>query len=40
LTHFTAEMISSVAFSPDGSKVAFDRGHSESDAILLRDAAH
>jgi serine/threonine protein kinase/Tol biopolymer transport system component len=40
LTHFTSEMISSAAFSPDGSKVAFDRGHSESDAILLRDAAH
>jgi eukaryotic-like serine/threonine-protein kinase len=38
LTHFTSELISSVAFSPDGSKVAFDRGHSESDAILLRDA--
>ncbi len=38
LTHFTSELISSVAFSPDGSKVAFDRGHSESDAILLKDA--
>jgi serine/threonine protein kinase len=38
LTHFTAEFISSLAFSPDGTKVAFDRGHSESDAILLRDA--
>ncbi len=39
LTHFTSEMISSFAFSLDGTKVAFDRGHSESDAILLRDAS-
>ena len=38
LTHFTSELISSFAFSLDGNKVAFDRGHSESDAILLRDA--
>ncbi len=37
LTHFTAELITSFAFSADGTKVALDRGHSESDAILLRD---
>ena len=40
LTHFSSELISSFAFSPDGGKVAFDRGHSESDAILLRDDTH
>jgi len=40
LTHFTSEQIYSFAFSPDGNKVAFDRGHSDSDAILLRDASH
>jgi len=39
LTHFTSEQIYSFAFSPDGNKVAFDRGHSDSDAILLRDAS-
>ena len=39
ITHFTSELISSFAFSLDGTKVAFDRGHSESDAILLRDTS-
>jgi serine/threonine protein kinase/Tol biopolymer transport system component len=39
LTHFTAESISSFAFSLDGSKMAFGRGHMESDAILLRDTS-
>ncbi len=39
LTHFTAESISSFAFSLDGSKIAFGRGHLESDAILLRDTS-
>jgi len=39
ITHFNSELISSFAFSTDGTKVAFDRGHSESDAILLRDAS-
>ncbi len=37
LTHFTAEKIVEFAFSPDGSKIAVERGHSESDAVLLRD---
>jgi serine/threonine protein kinase/Tol biopolymer transport system component len=37
LTHFTAERISRFAFSPDGSQIAIERGHSESDAVLLRD---
>jgi eukaryotic-like serine/threonine-protein kinase len=40
LTHFTTETISSFAFSLDGTKVAMDRGHAESDAILLRDTSH
>jgi Tol biopolymer transport system component len=38
LTHFSSELIASFAFSPDGTKVAYERGHAESDAILLRDA--
>jgi Tol biopolymer transport system component len=39
LTRFSSELISSFAFSPDGTRVAFNRGHADSDAILLRDAA-
>jgi eukaryotic-like serine/threonine-protein kinase len=37
LTHFTAERIARFAFSPDGSQIAIERGHNESDAVLLRD---
>jgi serine/threonine protein kinase/Tol biopolymer transport system component len=37
LTHFTAERIARFAFSPDGSRIAIERGHNESDAVLLRD---
>ncbi len=37
LTHFTTERIARFAFSPDGSQIAIERGHSESDAVLLRD---
>jgi len=37
LTHFTAERIVRFAFSPDGSQIAIERGHNESDAVLLRD---
>jgi Tol biopolymer transport system component len=37
LTHFTSERIGQFAFSPDGSQLAFERGHTESDAVLLRD---
>jgi serine/threonine protein kinase len=37
LTHFTAENIEKIAFSKDGSKIAIERGHPESDAVLLRD---
>jgi len=37
LTHFTAERVQMFRFSPDGSKLAIERGHVESDAVLLRD---
>jgi Tol biopolymer transport system component len=37
LTHFTAERILRFRFSPDGTKIAMERGHVESDAVLLRD---
>jgi serine/threonine protein kinase len=39
LTHFTSENIEKIAFSKDGTKIAIERGHSESDAVILRDAA-
>ena len=39
LTHFTSESIYSFRYSPDGAKVAIERGHMESDAVLLRDAS-
>ena len=37
LTHFTSERIVRFAFSPDGSQIAIERAHTESDAVLLRD---
>jgi Tol biopolymer transport system component len=37
LTHFTSEGIERFRFSKDGSKIAIERGHNESDAVLLRD---
>jgi eukaryotic-like serine/threonine-protein kinase len=39
LTHFTAELIARFAFSPDGAKIAIERGHVESDAVLLSDTS-
>jgi Tol biopolymer transport system component len=39
LTHFAAEQIQAFRFSLDGSKIAIERGHLESDAILLRDTS-
>jgi eukaryotic-like serine/threonine-protein kinase len=39
LTHFTSEQISRFRFSPDGSRLAIERGHVESDAVLLRDTS-
>jgi eukaryotic-like serine/threonine-protein kinase len=40
LTHFTKERIMRFRFSPDGTKLAIERGHVESDAVLLRDTSH
>ena len=39
LTHFTTERIARFKFSFDGSQIAIERGHNESDAVLLRDSA-
>ena len=39
LTHFTSESIFAFRFSPDGERIAIERGHVESDAVLLRDAS-
>jgi eukaryotic-like serine/threonine-protein kinase len=39
LTHFTAELIRRFAFSADGAKIAIERGHVESDAVLLSDTS-
>jgi eukaryotic-like serine/threonine-protein kinase len=39
LTHFTSERIAQFAWSPDGSKIALERIHLESDAVLLRDTS-
>ena len=38
LTHFTSERIARFAFSADGSQIAIERAHTESDAMLLRDS--
>jgi Tol biopolymer transport system component len=39
LTHFTSEAIYGFRYSQDGSKIGIERGHVESDAVLLRDTA-
>jgi hypothetical protein len=39
LTHFTPESIYSFRYSPNGAKIAIERGQIESDAVLLRDAS-
>ena len=39
LTHFTSEQFQRYRFSPDGAKLAIERGHVESDAVLLRDTS-
>ncbi|HKV24837.1 MAG TPA: protein kinase [Candidatus Acidoferrum sp.] len=38
-THFTSEGIEKFLFSRDGSRIAFQRGHIQSDAVLLRDTS-
>ena len=37
LTHFTSERIARFEYSVDGSQIAIERAHTESDAVLLRD---
>ncbi len=37
LTHFTSERIHEFFFSKDGTKIGIERGHDESDAVVLRD---
>ncbi|HEY4906493.1 MAG TPA: protein kinase [Candidatus Acidoferrum sp.] len=37
LTHFTSERIARFVYSADGSQIAIERAHTESDAMLLRD---
>jgi len=38
LTHFTSEHIWDFHWSPDGSKLALVRGHTDSDVVLIRDS--
>jgi serine/threonine protein kinase len=40
LTHFAVDSIYSFGYSRDGTKLAIQRGHEVSDAILLRDVTH
>src|SRR5271168_2199229 len=39
LTHFTSEKIWQFRYSQDGSQIGLERGHMESDAVLLRDTS-
>ncbi|MGB7283759.1 MAG: protein kinase [Candidatus Acidiferrum sp.] len=38
-THFSSDAIEKFLFSKDGTKIAIQRGHDESDAVLLRDTS-
>jgi serine/threonine protein kinase len=38
LTHFTSESIYAFRYSQDGTKIALERGHVDSDAVLLSNA--
>ena len=38
LTHYKSDKIGAFAYSRDGSKIAIEKVHTESDAILFRDA--
>ena len=40
LTHFTSERIAGGSYSKDGTQLSIKRGHSDSDAVLLRNALH
>jgi Tol biopolymer transport system component len=37
LTHFTSDRIAGYAFSKDGAQLGINRGHADSDAVLLRN---
>ena len=37
MTHFTKDQILRFVFSPDGTKLAIERGAQESDAVLFHD---
>jgi eukaryotic-like serine/threonine-protein kinase len=39
LTHYATDRIGQFEYSPDGAKLAIERVHTESDAILFRDSA-
>lgn len=39
LTHFNGEQIFSYTYSPDGKRLLIERGHLESDVVLLRDTS-
>src|SRR5882724_5941429 len=39
LTHYTTDRIEQFGYSPDGAKLAIERVHTESDAIVFRDAS-
>jgi serine/threonine protein kinase len=39
MTHFNSERIENFAVAPDGARLAIERGHWESDAVLLRDTS-
>ena len=39
LTHFAADKLQTFRFSRDGLRIALERGHTESDAVLLRDTS-
>jgi Tol biopolymer transport system component len=39
LTHFTSQRIGAYSYSKDGAQLFVVRGHSDSDAVLLRNAS-
>jgi eukaryotic-like serine/threonine-protein kinase len=39
LTHFSSGQFGQFAYSVDGKQIAFERGHLDSDAVLLRDTS-
>lgn len=39
LTHFASEQIFAFSWSPDGKRLLVERGHNESDVVLVRDTS-